>query len=111
MIADISHHLTAENIWHAAADHTLTVQVASGYLAVRETDSNVVTVYYPGGQYTAFTAADIVNHILWLLSDEFEAVNEAGDATRPAATRRVLRPFLTMLITFSWRLALVAGMM
>lgn len=110
MIADISHHLTAESIWHTAADHTLTIQVASGYIVVRETDYGA-TVYYPGGQYTAFAAADIVNHILWLLSDEFEAVNEAGDATRPAATQRVLRPFLTMLITFGWLLALAAGMM
>ncbi|MFA5377852.1 MAG: hypothetical protein WC455_19030 [Dehalococcoidia bacterium] len=110
MIADISHHLTAESIWHTAADRTLTVQVASGYIVVRETDYGL-TVYYTGGQYTAFTAADIVNHILWLLSDEFEAVNEAGDAIRPAATRWVSRPFLTMLITFGWLLALVAGMM
>lgn len=110
MIADISHHLTAESVWHTAADHTLLIRTTTRPITVRETDYGV-TVFYPGGQYTAFTAADVVNHVLWLLSDEFEAVNEAGDVVPPTGSRRPRRPFLTMLITFGWLLALVAGMM
>lgn len=94
MIADISHHLTAASVWHTAADHTLLIRTTTRPITVRETEYGV-TVYYPGGQYTAFSAADVVNHVLWLLSDEFDLTDEAGDATPLPKARGVSVPFLT----------------
>jgi hypothetical protein len=110
MIATVSHHLTRESIWHTAADGTLTIHVTDGMIVVLATQYGV-TVYYPGGQYTAFSAADVVNHVLWLLSDEFDLTDEAGDATPLPKARGVSVPFLTCMITVCLLLALVAGMM
>jgi hypothetical protein len=110
MITTVSSLLTANDVPHALAEHTLAIFIHGGAIVVRETEFGNVTVAYPSGQYTAFSAADVVNHVLWLLSDEFEAVNEAGDAIPLPEARRTYAPFLTMLIIAGWLLVLVAAM-
>jgi hypothetical protein len=99
MITNVSEALSANEVPHSMADHTLAIFVHGGAIVVRETEYGNVAVIYPAGQYVAFSADDAVNHVLWLLSDEFEAITPEGTVYHLPASKRVFAPFLVALVT------------
>jgi hypothetical protein len=114
MITSIAQQLTTEGIPHSMEDRTLVVFVHVGAIIVRETEYGNLAVIYPGGQYIGAGTnqpADAVQHIMWLLSDEFEAIAETGDVYHLPAAKRVYAPFLAIAVMVGWMLAIFVGMM
>jgi hypothetical protein len=108
MIAQTSATLSTHGIPHSMADHTLLVFVHGGAIVVRETEYGSIAVIYPRGQYIGGTVDNAVNHVLWLLSDEFEAIAETGAVYHLPESKRVYTPFLMLLGVFVPLLAIAA---
>jgi len=69
MITTVSSLLTANDVPHALAEHTLAIFIHGGAIVVRETEFGNVTVAYPSGQYTAFSAGSILCNLSPLPAD------------------------------------------